>query len=378
MAGLPAALQTPLPLAVLDPAFGMVIDAAEERLLQQLSDRALAADTLDLMSAAADVYNCKDQRNEKILEHLRSMLGIKTPDSDGLAIVRTQSGSPVLLAKLTAAGETDLQSICSYLRHYVPPDVGASRGVPLDLLGTMPLCPALLLDIHGGVALSVRGIVITGYCVLSEVLASAHLVGSPYSPQRWALARLLRGVKAALGSHASRVEAVAATTKTAQRGQIPPRVPPPIQEHLGGLLPRRLVTDEGLLLVDAGAPLTQKRLVFAGRCVAVGDIAVAAVETGAATGAAAGAGAGLPPTATGAPCVVKLVARRYGADAHRRAHATGAAPRLFGIASLPGGWHGVVMEELACTDGWLEWRARGTCASSTLTGPARRARRATR
>jgi len=41
----------------------------------------------------------------------------------------------------------------------------------------LPLFPALLLDIHGGVALSVRGVVATGFCVLSEVLASAHLVG---------------------------------------------------------------------------------------------------------------------------------------------------------------------------------------------------------
>ena len=55
------------------------------------------------------------------------------------------------------------------------------------------------------------------------------------------------------------------------------------------------------------------------------------------------------------PCVVKLVARRYGAAAHKQAHEAGAAPELLGIATLPGGWNVVVMERLDSADGWLAY-----------------------
>jgi hypothetical protein len=49
----------------------------------------------------------------------------------------------------------------------------------------LPLFPALLLDIHGGVALSVRGVVATGFCVLSEVFAQlAAALGARPRPGR--------------------------------------------------------------------------------------------------------------------------------------------------------------------------------------------------
>ena len=58
------------------------------------------------------------------------------------------------------------------------------------------------------------------------------------------------------------------------------------------------------------------------------------------------------PAASGVPCVVKLIARRCGADAHRQAHNAGAAPALLRVAVLPGGWRVVAVERLDAENGW--------------------------
>jgi len=195
MAGLPGDLRTPVPLAVLDPAFGALVDACEGRQLPPDPD--LVVRSMTLMAASAEHFETERQRNEQILRLLRPILGVDLVKSesddaehptvtDGSSFVLTQSGSRVLLANLElkdrpAAGRPELQNISYYLQHYVPR--GGGGGAPRDALAAMPLLPALLIDIHGGVALSVRGVVVTGFCVLSEVLASAHLVGSPNSPQ---------------------------------------------------------------------------------------------------------------------------------------------------------------------------------------------------
>jgi hypothetical protein len=374
MAGLPGDVRAPVPLAVLDPAFGALVDACEGRQLPPDPD--LVVRSMTLMAASAEPFETERQRNEQILRLLRPILGVDLVKSesddaehptvtDGSSFVLTPSGSRVLLANLElkdrpAAGRPELQNISYYLQHYVPRG-GGGGGAPRDALAAMPLLPALLIDIHGGVALSVRGVVVTGFCVLSEVLASAHLVGSPNSPQHWALARLLGGVKAALASLSGRYRAAAR-----ERGHSPaPLVPLPIREHVCELLPRRLETDRGVLLVELlGAPVVEGRLVFAGRCVAEGVEAVAATATasGAAVGRLIAAGSGPSvgagePAAVSAPCVVKLVARRYGADAHRQAHSASAAPALLGVAALPGGWLVVVMERLGAEDGWRAYDA---------------------
>lgn len=333
----------------------MVVDFAEgreETLHRDETDmHELTGLVHDLMAAAADLdYDNERDRNEVLLRHLRSVLGVemvraesdddddddahRTGSTVGTAYALTASGSRALLMNLVVAGagRPELHNIACYVQHYVPrKSTAADRGVPRDVLTALPLVPALLIDIHGGVSLTVRGVVMTGFCVLSDVLASAHLIGRPGSPVQSSLLRVLTGVRAALADLSGRYKAAVPSGQ----GRPELRVPPNVYAHVGQLLPRALASDNGPLRIEAREALFGDRWVFNGH-----------YEP------ASGGGAAAPGLGGLHPCAIKLVAGGYGGEAHRAAAKAGAAPDVYGIARLPGGFIVVVMELLSAEDGW--------------------------
>ena len=110
-----------------------------------------------------------------------------------------------------------------------------------------------------------RGIILAGFYVLSDVLAGATLVGRPGSPQHWALVRLLAGVRLAAESLAARYRAAVPSARL----HVPPRqLPPPVYESPGQLLPWVLrATDGATLRIFPGHPqaLVPGRHVFSGQ-----------------------------------------------------------------------------------------------------------------
>ena len=379
MAGLPESATAPVPVSALDPAFGVVLDYAAGKydfpvapsLPTTVSEQGESSPLSKLfnsvgalMASASEHCDKERQRNEKLLGCLHPILGIVKAESDsavhptvtdGSGFVLTPNGSRVLVTNLElkespAAGRPELQNLTYYLQHYVPrPSSSGSKstlvdGIPGDILQAVPLVPALLLDIHGGAALSVRGVVMTGFGVLSEVLASAHLVGRRGSPQHWALVRLLAGVKAGIDSLSQRYQAAPHMLQV-------PLVRPPIRETPGELLPGRvhLFDGSGDMMLQARAFLSADSGHRLGRWVFEGHVAI--LPSGGDASAAA-----VAPDAWRL-CLVKLVPAHYGVHAHQSAARASAAPELYGAAHLPGDWWLVAMEWLQSKDGWVGYDA---------------------
>jgi hypothetical protein len=194
----------------------------------------------------------------------------------------------------------------------------------------------------------VRGVLCAGFCVLSEVLGCASLVGRHGSPQHWALLRLLLGVRRGLRSLEERYSAVAPSARPSSARSLgePPRLfPTPVVDFPSQLLPTRLAgRNGGSLRLRAGPALPHGRYIFEGWVCASGG------------GGGGGGGGGdlvLPPDAW-TPCVIKLVQARYGEAAHSAAAAAGVAPALHAAATLPGGWVLVVMEHVGGA-GWAHY-----------------------
>lgn len=374
MAGLPERHLPPLPLSALDPAFGMVAEAATAPAIDPAPhshDQALAIRALEIMRVSSELHASERERTEALLVALRATLGIDVVKAeaddrlhgtvtDGSCFVVTPAGSRVLVLNLevnenTASGRPEMQNITYYSQHYFPRgsfEASRTSGVGRDVLNALPLVPALLLEVHGGASIAVRGVAMAGSCVLSEVLASAHLLGRPGSPQHWALVHLLAGLRRALRSLLSRY---ATATPTNPLG-LEPRELPPDYGTPGALLPSSVpatAPDGGRALLHlqaTGDALLPHRWVFRGRCALQQQLEPAAV------------GAGAPPPHAPPqglewrPCVLKLAAT-YGEAAHRHAAALGVAPELFAVARLPGGWVIIAMESLAPEDGWERYDA---------------------
>ena len=355
MAGLPTELTPPLPLSALDCAFGMVADAAGAAATPPgAAEAALMADVASSATGGVDVFErvsslmsnssmlTEREYNEALLPDLRAILGAEVSKAesdssrhatvtDGSHFVVTAGGSRAMVLNLEVkmarqGGRPELQNIAYYIQHYFPRG-SAPQGVPCELAEAVPLLPALLLDIHGGVALTVRGVVLAGFCVLSEVLGCASLVGRHGSPQHWALLRLLLGVRRGVRSLQERYRAALPSARLPS----PLRGPAPTYDYASQLLPAQLVARSGAVLrLRAGAPLR------AGCYVYEGEVELAASSWRA--------------------CVVKLVPARYGEDAHAAAAAAGVAPALHAAVVLPGGWVLVVMERVAGV-GWAPYDA---------------------
>ena len=367
MAGLPATLTPPLPLSALDGAFGMVADAAAAAAVPPSATEAeqagvSVADTGHLVNRVAHVMETSSQLhtnerefNDALLPDLCDILGVdlvKTESSnsahatvtDGSRILRTAGGSRAMVLNLEVkmarqGGRPDLQNIAYYCQHYFPRAAHSAPGGGLssELVEAMPLLPALLLDVNGGAALTVRGVVCAGFCVLSEVLGCASLVGRYGSPQHWALLRLLLGVRRGLRSLEERYGSAAVPGEhpsSARSLGAPPRllVPAPVYDFPSQLLPAQLVgRNGGTLRLRAGPALPHGSFVFEGQaCMAGGDSFF--------------------------PCVIKLVQARYGEAAHAAAAAAGVAPALHAAVTLPGGWVLVVMEHVGGA-GWAPYDA---------------------
>jgi hypothetical protein len=351
MAGLPATLLPPVPVAVLDPSFGDLVDFVECGDVTQM-DGDFISRVADLMIASADFYAGERARNQMLLAQLRTILDVaivKTESdsasypsiTDGSGFGLTAAGSDVLLVNVELkdsikSGRPELQNVAYYLQHYCPrPSDTRSAGIPSDLPEDLHLVPALLLDIHGGVSLSVRGAVLTGFAVMTDVLATAHLIGRPASAQHLALARVLFGVKCALNDLAQRYRSARSSTTAARAA----RAPFPVAQQVGALLPTRFSTGSSTLTVHAGAPLLADRLAFEATL----------------------------DTSTGpAPCVLKLAHKQYGEDAHRTAARLHLAPELLGVSRLPGGWFAVIMEKLDCRDGWEPYNRKDDSQRSAV------------
>ena len=370
MAGLPAELAPPLPLSALDAAFGMVADAAaaaatppDATEVELLADVSVAGAgsvmgrTASLMELSSRWGLSEREYNDALLPDLCGILGVdlvKTESSnsahatitDGSRIVVTAGGSRAMVLSMEVkmarqGGLPALQNIAYYCQHICPR--GAGGGLSSELVEAMPLLPALLLDVHGGVALTVRGVLCAGFCVLSEVLGCASLVGRHGSPQHWALLRLLLGVRRGLRSLEERYYSAVAPSERPSSARSPrelPRlVPAPVVDFPSQLLPTRLAGRNGRLLrLRAGPALSHGRYIFEGRVCTYGG---------------GGGDSVLPPDAW-TPCVIKLVQARYGAAAHAAAAAAGVAPALHAAVTLPGGWVLVVMEHVGGA-GWAHY-----------------------
>jgi hypothetical protein len=369
MAGLPAKHAPPVPLSALDPAFGLVADAAaagatapREVPSSQPWLPELASNVWQLMVDASKLGINERDRNRDILPHLRRILQVDIVKSesdsakhatvtDGTHCVLVAGGDRVPVINLEikeagGAGRPELQNVAYYMQHYFPRG-GATepRGVPAAVLAALPLVPSLQIDVHGGVALTVRGVAMAGYCVLSDVLASAHLLGRPLSPQYWALVRCLAGVREAIESLAKRYPAASPSAPTGTRM---PLRPPRVYEFPGQLLPPVLQCADGATLhIFPGRSLVPGRNVFDGSFSRV----LPAAPGG------DGGSACAPSISSPSLCVIKLVAGCYGDAAHTSAAKAGVAPQLYGVAALPGGWTVVVMERLI-DDDWRKYSAR--------------------
>ena len=335
--GRPATARLPVPLCLLVPGFGEFVDAVKRPLDDACA--ALFESTAELMAAMASDYKLETDRNAALLLGLNrifpytiaklELAGGATTDGTILA-----GGAMVFNLELKHSGDPEMQNDCYLLRHTLRKSDGRMHA---HVAKASPLAPAFLVDVHRGSLMVVRGAALVSPCLVSEELAVVSLVGAPGSDAHVALTQVLAALRAGVSVLARNAASVDHSSASF--------CPPTLYTHPACALPRLVVP----LLSGAGA----------------GGESITVTCTGPADGldgTAAGAGhlvydATVSPPRDDGRWLLKLARGAYGSAAHAAAAYAGHAPKLLGVASLPGGWTAVVMEALAAADRWRGYDA---------------------
>jgi hypothetical protein len=218
--------------------------------------------------------------------------------------------------------------------------------MPTAVVEAEPRTPCFLVDLYGGSMLAVRGAAIAGYALLTQPLGSCDLTSVPGSAGALQVARLLRALRAG----------VASISRRYMRLPNLPALSPVEDLPLSALIHPRVIAQVVQSAEPALRSLVVREAVAGGSLVFLCDATVpaGAADAGVGAGAVSGVGAAANSSSGAFPCILKF-SRRYGTDAHRAAVAANAAPKMYAVADLPGGWVATLMEYLAPEEGWRHY-----------------------
>ena len=306
-------------------------------------ERRLHMRTWRFMDAMASDFADEAARNAQLLEHLGPLIAghyaMAKVQIDGVTTdgTITVNNCVVLNLELKHSGDPEVQNDATLLRQTLRQPASGLVTMRARVAAAAPLAPALLVDVHRGTLMVVRGAVLMSPCLVTEELAVVSLVGRPGSAAHDALTRVLAALRAAVAELGRMYAGL-----PGHDGDAAAWCTPPLLAHPAAALPTFSV------------PLPPGTLA-GGECVSVTAVAPWLGEGShhlvfAAT--LVGTMPSSPPPLPTRTVLLKLVRGRYGGSAHAAAAARGHAPALLGTAQVPGGWTAVVMDALSAHDGW--------------------------
>lgn len=219
--------------------------------------------------------------------------------------------------------------------------------------GIWPSC--FLVDIYEQHIMVVRGVVFTPPSIISSTLATVNMVVPSHSDEHMTLARALQGLREGVAILKSRYTKCSANS-------LRTRVPLPVANHIGRLLPRNFVVysmsmqeafminnetkENETFVIEIGAPFFSGHMAF--EATILSGPAIDGIDS------------------TYKKGVLKIARKRYGLDAHMAAALGGIAPNIWGYRRLEGGWHAVLMDYINVGSGWKNYNPCDELQVSTV------------